>query len=247
MPHIDLASEGGRQIPVEYRLPADARRVCIIAHGFASSKESATAQMMLDHLEKLGLGAFAFDFPCHGASSAPWQQLTVDACLADLRQVEAFARTRASEAEVCYFGSSFGAYITILHLCTDPGAGRRAFLRCAAVDMDHAFDHQAETIGCQLRQLGYALYDTGYGPQLRLSGAFFESLRGRSVFDLPLPPDARLEMIHGLSDDVVDPAAARAYAAAAGCRINLIPGADHRIATPEGIQTLLERTAYFFA
>ena len=57
MPHIDLASEGGRQIPVEYRLPADARRVCIIAHGFASSKESATAQMMLDHLEKLGLGA----------------------------------------------------------------------------------------------------------------------------------------------------------------------------------------------
>ena len=96
MPHIDLASEGGRQIPVEYRLPADARRVCIIAHGFASSKESATAQMMLDHLEKLGLGAFAFDFPCHGESSAPWQQLTVDACLADLRQVEAFARTSAA-------------------------------------------------------------------------------------------------------------------------------------------------------
>lgn len=247
MPHIHLASEGGRRIPVEYRLPADARRVCIIAHGFASSKASATAQMMLDHLEKLGLGAFAFDFPCHGESDAPWQQLTVDACLHDLRQVEAHVRALAPGAEICYFGSSFGAYITLLHLCGGTAAGRRAFLRCAAVDMDHAFDHLAETIGCQLRQLGYALYDTGYGPQLRLSAAFFDSLRGRSVFDLPLPEGARLEMIHGLCDDVVNPDHARAYAAHAGCRIDLIPEADHRIATDEGIQTLLERTAAFFA
>ena len=63
---------------------------------------------------------------------------------------------------------------------------------------------------------------------------------------MALPEGARIEMIHGLADPVVDVESAKAYAEKIGCRINLIPDADHSIATPEGISTLLERTEIFF-
>ena len=235
MPKINLTSPHGRLIPCDVRLHGEEKRVCIIAHGFASSKESSTAQMLLDHLEKMGLGAVAFDFPCHGTSTADYKALTVDACLQDMAAVEAYVMEAVPEAEICHFGSSFGAYMSILRM-VQVDQPRRAFLRCAAVDMDHAFDDVAD-----------AIYDPGFGPGLKLDPAFFDSLKGRSVFEMELPEGTAIEMIHGLADPVVKVESAKAYAEKIGCRINLIPEADHSIATPEGISTLLERTEVFFS
>ena len=245
MPKINLTSPYGRLIPCDLRLHGNEKRVCIIAHGFASSKESSTAQMLLDHLEKMGLGAVAFDFPCHGASEADYKALTVDACLQDMATVEAYVLEAIPEAEICHFGSSFGAYMSILRMM-QVGQPRRAFLRCAAVDMDHAFDDVMDAVRGQIAQLGYAIYDPGFGPGLKLDPAFFDSLEGRSVFEMELPEGAQIEMIHGLADPVVKVESAKAYAEKIGCRINLIPEADHSISTPEGISTLLERTEVFF-
>ncbi len=245
MPKMNLTSPHGRLIPCDVRLHGSEQRVCLIAHGFASSKESSTAQMLLDHLEKLGLGAVAFDFPCHGTSTADYTALTVDACLQDMRTIEDYIREAVPGAEICHFGSSYGAYLSLLRLI-ESGEPRRAFLCCAAVDMDHAFDDVMEAIEGQIGQMGYSVYDPGFGPGLRLSPAFYESLKGRSVFEMALPEGARIEMIHGLADPVVDVEQAKAYAEKIGCRINLIPDADHSIATPEGISTLLERTEIFF-
>lgn len=245
MPKMNITSPYGRLIPCDLRLHGSEKKVCIIAHGFASSKESSTAQMLLDHLEKMGLGAVAFDFPCHGTSTADYTALTVDACLQDMAAVEAYIHEALPEAEICHFGSSYGAYMSLLRIM-QTGEGRCAFLRCAAVDMDHAFDDVMESIEAQIRQLGHAIYDPGFGPGLKLSPAFFESLKGRSVFEMELPEGTKIEMIHGLADPVVKVEAARAYAEKIGCRINLIPEADHSIATPEGISTLLERTEIFF-
>lgn len=245
MPKINLTSPHGRLIPCDLRLRGDEKRVCIIAHGFASSKESSTAQMLLDHLEKMGLGAVAFDFPCHGTSTADFSALTVDTCLQDMATVEAYVQEAIPDVEICHFGSSFGGYMSILRMI-QVGQPRRAFLRCAAVDMDHAFDEFMEAIRGQIAQMGYSIYDPGFGPGLKLSAGFFDSLEGRSVFAMELPEGAVIEMIHGLADPVVNVESAKAYAEKIGCRINLIPEADHSIATPEGISTLLERTEIFF-
>lgn len=245
MPKMNLTSPHGRLIPCDVRLHGSEQRVCIIAHGFASSKESSTAQMMLDHLEKMGLGAVAFDFPCHGTSTADYTALTVDACLQDMRAVENYVLEAAPGAEICHFGSSYGAYISLLRII-ESGEPRRAFLRCAAVDMDHAFDDVMPAIEGQIAQMGYSIYDPGFGPGLKLTQEFFNTLRDRSVFEMELPEGARIEMIHGLADPVVKVESARAYAEKIGCRINLIPEADHSIATAEGISTLLERTEVFY-
>ena len=240
------SSQAGRNIPCDCRISGNEKKVCIIAHGFASSKQSGTAQMMLDHLPSFGVGGIAFDFPCHGESGAEFGALTVDSCLSDMRAVELYAKTLAKDAEIVYFGSSFGAYITLCHLCSCEHEGKRAFLRCAAVDMDHAFDDVMDTIEGQLETLGYGIYDPGFGDGLKLSRGFFDSLKGRSVFDMELPAGAEIRMIHGLADDVVDPEAAKSYAAKIGCPIYLIPGTGHSIDNEEGISTLREKTAEFF-
>lgn len=236
----------GRRIPCDCRINGSENKVCIIAHGFASSKESGTAQMMLEHLASMGIGGIAFDFPCHGESTAEFTALTVDNCLSDLRMVELYAKSLAKDAEICYFGSSFGAYITLCHICSREHEGREAFLRCAAVDMDHAFDDSWDVIENQLTELGYGIYDPGFGDGLKLSREFFESLRGRSVFDMELPDDFSVRMIHGLDDDVVAPEAAKEYASKVGCPIYLIPGTGHQINNEEGIETLLRETKTFF-
>lgn len=247
MCNLFLDSPGGYKIPCDCRISGEESMVCIIAHGFASSKESGTAQMMLAHFNALGIGAIAFDFPCHGQSEASFDNMTVDSCLRDMACVEAYARERLPGAEIVYFGSSFGGYCVICHLCSGKASGRRAFLRCAAVDMDKTFGEKTDGVMYQLDSQGYYEYDPGFGGKLRLSGEFFDSLALRSPFDMQLPKNADIYMIHGLGDMVVSPRAARDFAFMKGCRIALVPYAGHDIGTREGIKALLHLTKRFFA
>ncbi|MEA4920106.1 MAG: alpha/beta hydrolase [Clostridiaceae bacterium] len=246
MCNLFLDSPGGYKIPCDCRISGEESMVCIIAHGFASSKESGTAQMMLAHLNAIGIGAIAFDFPCHGQSEAPFESLTVDACLRDMACVETYIRNRLPGAEIVYFGSSFGGYCVICHLCSGKGWGNKAFLRCAAVDMDKTFGVKTDEVLYQLESQGYYEYDPGFGGKMRLSGEFFDSLALRSPFDMELPQKADIYMIHGLADTVVSPKAARDFAFAKGCHIALVPYAGHDIGTGEGIKALLRLTKWFF-
>ena len=61
--------------------------------------------------------------------------LRVPFCMDDLETVEAWIRAKSPQVEVCYFASSFGAYITLLSLSRAPRNRPRAFLRSAAVTM----------------------------------------------------------------------------------------------------------------
>ena len=71
------------EIPYIENLRGDEEQVVIIAHGFGSSMQSPTAQMVLENLPKVGIGAIAFDFPAHGASLVDGDTLSVANCIAD--------------------------------------------------------------------------------------------------------------------------------------------------------------------
>ena len=107
----------------------------IICHGFGSSKASPMVEALMQTLPQHGITAVAFDFPAHGDSPVDGAYLRVPYCIDDLETVEAWVRTILSKASIGYFGSSFGAYITLLRLGRDPVQGAKAFLRSAAVTM----------------------------------------------------------------------------------------------------------------
>jgi len=246
MKTVNIKSPGGWDIPADYTIEGHEAMVCVIAHGFGSSRKSSTAQMMLEHCKALGMGAVAFDWPCHGGSEAPYAALTIDNCQRDLQAVEQWAVQRAPGAEIVYFGSSFGGYNTLLHLCSGVSLGHRAVLRSCAVDMDTLFTIDTPGVREQIAEKGYYHYDPGFGHGLDLCETFFETLAGNSPFKLTLPDGVKVHLIHGMDDDVVDPAEAYRYAAEKRVPITLIPATGHGIDSELGISTLLRLTASFY-
>lgn len=71
-------------------------------------------------LPERGIGVWSFDFPAHGDSPMGQEGLRVPFCMDDLETVEAWIRAKSPQVEVCYFASSFGAYITLLSLSRAP-------------------------------------------------------------------------------------------------------------------------------
>lgn len=111
------------------------RKVVLMAHGFGSEKQGHTPLYMTKGLKQAGFGVYGFDFPAHGDSPLDGNQLTMENCVDSYAAAEARVLELAPGAEIFYFGSSFGAYTTLLYLATRPHQGQKAYLRSAAIDM----------------------------------------------------------------------------------------------------------------
>ena len=242
-----ISGPNGYKIPCLHTLDGRETRVVLISHGFGSSKRSPTAEMLLEELPLHGVGVLAYDFPTHGESLAPRDALRLDNCLDDMGRAEARIRELAPEAEVLYFSSSFGAYLNLIYLATRPHQGRRAMLRCAAVDMPGLFrrDVEREELAALKRQ-GYFLLDHGYERPLRIVPGLLEDFDRYDVFRLYRPGTADLAMIHGTDDKTASVQDAQRFAAFAGAELTLVEGGDHSFTIPGGGEKVLAAAVEFF-
>ena len=208
-----LQKQNGHAIPIIAEIPADLRKLVIVVHGYDSSKESENAANLMRILPGKGFGVFAYDQPHHGSEEAAEEELTVDNCLDSLACVEDYlaerfgtdASAESPAPEICYFGSSFGAYITCIYLATRPHRGRKAFLRCAAVNFPElALEEGADDV--DLPDL-FALYDQAK------------------------PEDVQMAFAHGASDSTVKVDAAIAFTDRFGYPLTIFPGEEHTIST----------------
>ena len=248
MTHEMLQTRQGYGVPCLHDIRGGEDLVCVVAHGFGSSKESPTAQLLLQGLPARGIGAAAIDFPIHGESPDDAPPLRLAYCFDALAAAEAKARALAPKARVVYFGSSFGAYTTLLYLAGRPHAGNRAFLRSAAVCMPELFHHRTEAEEAQLQALGYVVLgeDYGYARPLKLTRGFFDDLDSHDLFALWRPEEAALEMVHGELDETIPLAEARRFAGKFSVPLTVVPGGDHRLSLPGAPELVLERAAAFF-
>ncbi|MGX8774531.1 MAG: alpha/beta hydrolase [Bacillota bacterium] len=205
MKKILLTKENGYQIPCIAEFPAEMRKVVIVIHGYDSSKESANVENLMQILPPQGLGVIAYDQPNHGSEEAAGEELSIEACVDSLARVEEYLTERFPGTEVCYFGSSFGAYILGIYLTTRPHKGSRAFMRCAAVNFpDLDLDERAKS----LRPVDLC-----------------------SLFDKAKPEDLKMAFAHGELDSSVPVAAAVDFAERYGYPITVFPGEEHPICT----------------
>lgn len=237
----------GRAIPCAHTLSGGEQTVVIVSHGFGSSKESSTGLMLAGELPKHGAGVFAYDFPAHGESPVDGSALTVERCLGDLDAVTQHVRAIAPGARIAYFGSSFGAYITLLYLAAHPRAGQRAFLRSAAVEMPQLLRGATAGQAHELAEQGFLLFGAqfGYARPLKLTQAFFAGLDAHDVFARWQSGAAELCMIHGDEDQVAPYAAAQRFAALSGARFITVPGGDHQLSIPGAPQRVLSAALDF--
>ena len=215
------------------------------SHGFGSSKESPTAQMLLRELPKVGIGAIAFDFPAHGSSPVDGTRLRIETCMQDLAAVEAYARTLLPQASVVYFSSSFGAYINMQYLAAGTGAGVKSFFRSAAVNMPELFTDPTEDQKRQLQADGFLMLND-YQRPIRLTQAFLTDLARHDLFQCVRPEGVALEMVHGACDETILLEHAVRFSEQFGIPLTIIPGGDHSLSIPGAPEQVLQLAIRFY-
>ena len=203
MEKILLTKANGHQIPCIGEFPEGLQKLVIVIHGYDSSKESDNAANLMRQLPGKGFGVLAYDQPHHGTAQAAAEELTVENCLDSLSCVEAYLAERFPETEICYFGSSFGAYITCIYLATRSHRGSKAFLRCAAVNFPElAIDEGADDV--ELPDL-FTLYDQAK------------------------PEGVAMAFAHGACDSTVRVDAVIDFTDRFGYPLTIFPGEEHTI------------------
>ena len=211
MEQILLTKPNGYEIPCIAEFPDDLRKLVIVIHGYDSSKESANAANLMQLLPEKGFGGagrfgvIAYDQPNHGTEQAASEPLRIEACLDSLACVEEYLAQRFPGVEICYFGSSFGAYILGIYLITRPHRGRKAFMRCAAVNFPALeIDDRAKAL------------------------APVDLFR---LFDESRPEDVQFAFAHGECDSSVPVSAVIEFTERFGYPLTIFPGEEHPICT----------------
>jgi len=247
----ELITEGRDYgIPCIYDIKGYEKIVCIIIHGFSSSKESVTAKTMLKELPLHGIGAIAFDLPAHGESEVNGDYLLLSNCVNDLAAVEARARKLAPEAEIVYFASSFGAYISLIYLASKKNGRQRAFLRSAAVNMPRLLNERLTPESkASLNETGEFTIrkeEFGYIRDIKLTQRLYDELACNDVFTFWHEGIAELCMIHGESDDTVPLIDAQSFATKFDVPLTVVPNGDHQLSIPGTLEKIQELAIAFF-
>ncbi|MCL2437008.1 MAG: alpha/beta hydrolase [Clostridiales bacterium] len=238
-------------VPCLYNINGQEQIVCVIIHGFGSSKNSVTATMMLEELPRAGIGAIAFDLPAHGESEVDGASLRLFNCLEDLEAVESRARALAPQAEIVYFASSFGAYIALIYLSQKKQGKPRAFLRSPAVNMPEILSQGlTPELRARLETTGELILDKdvyGYARDLKLTQGFFDDLQGHDVFTLWREGMATLYMVHGEADETVLLSDVQSFARRFHVPLTIVPDGDHQLSMPGMPECVLKLATAFFS
>lgn len=231
-----IRKENGAMIPLLQDIPAQAEKIIIMIHGLESCKECDTGKMLFRRMLPEGIGVIAYDQPGHGSEEARDEWFTLQACMESLKTVEDYAAEKWPQAEILYFASSFGAYMTSLYISQREHRGSRLFLRSAAVNMPEMFlgkpgsapDPAALEL---LEKQGYLQPSMGIGTPVRVPKQMFEELRENDLFQKFAPGSTPVMMVHGDQDMVISPDAARAFAAKFKLPLAMFEGEGHSLCT----------------
>lgn len=252
MNKFTINKKNGYKIPCISEIPEDSEKIVIVIHGMCSSKESANATYLMDFLPERGIGVIAYDQPGHGDEDAASEELRVGNCIDSLRSVENYIKEEYPDAEICYFGSSFGGYILGLYLARRLNSGNKAFMRCAAVifpqmilgDLDAEPDPDVMKV---LETKGYIEVELGIEKPARFTLGFFEDLKENdllTLYDEAPPENVKLHFAHGQKDPVVPAGAVKAFAEKHGYPIDIIPDEGHSINDHPESPEYVARLAY---
>lgn len=248
-----IEKENTHCIPCIADIPKNCTKIVILLHGLSSSKESENASYMMKFFAEKGIGTIAYDQPGHGTEDAAREILLLGNCLESLSAVEKYVVEKYPGAEICYFGSSFGGYVLGIYLARKLNAGRKAFMRCAAVifpqliigDVHAEPDPEAMKI---LNQQGY-IDATVDNKKVRFCKEFLEELKANSMIDIyneALPDHVEFLFVHGEKDSVVPVQAAKAFAEKHGYPIVIVPGEGHSISDLPDSPAMVAGMAYDF-
>jgi len=179
-------------------LSEGAKGVLLGVHGFGSSGDSPMLKEIGSALRGKGYTTITFDLPSHGVNRNA--VLTgLDECTKAFEAAVSYARTFDEPLSV--FATSFGAYLTLLHIARSGDVFQNVILRAPAVYMDETFDRLLSERGYDK---GAEVWKLGQNYPVYVDRQFREDLRENRLENCDFPPCAPI-VIQGEKDAVVDP------------------------------------------
>lgn len=237
MEKLKLSKKDSHIVSCITEIPQDPKGIAIAVHGFSSSKEGATYQLLMERLSSAGYGVLALDLPGHGKEESAQELLRVSGALDSIETAEAYISYHYPEIPVFYFASSFGAWLTGLYISLRAHSGRHVFLRSAAVNMPELFIRKDLTEWEQhyiedLKTQGYFDISMDQNASVRITKEMFEDFEKTDLFQL-FAPDRfgahKILMVHGEADSVIDPAEAKRFAETFSLPLILFPEEGHSL------------------
>ena len=241
MEEFCIKKNSGFLVSCAKEIPANPDGIVIAIHGFTSSKESSTYQRLLKRLPEAGLGVICIDLPGHGIQESAKETLRIPGALDSIEAAENYALLKFPGCRICYFASSFGAYLTGIYISTRDHAGRKAFWRSAAVNMPDLFhkENMTEKERQQMQDLetkGFFDFDMGSERPVRITADFYDDLLCNDLFQLFDAEHCgkhQIAMAHGREDQVIDPGAAQRFADRFQIPVTWFPKEGHSLSNDE--------------
>jgi len=223
-------------------VPEDPKGIVIAVHGFSSSKECSTYQLLLRRMPAAGFAVIGIDLPGHGFEESSRETLRIEGCKNSIEAAEKYAGSLLPGLPIYYFASSFGAYITGLYISTREHTGRKAFFRSAAVNMPSLFVKEKPTEQDQkllkdLEEKGYFEANVETGKPVRITREMYRDLETTDLFQIFNPNlygRNQVMMAHGANDRTIDPNAARKFADQFRIPIHIFENEGHSLSDHPG-------------
>ncbi len=237
-----ITKEDGNLVSCLKEIPENPRGIVIAVHGFSSSKECSTYQLLLRRMPPAGYGVIGIDLPGHGSGESFREELRIEGALNSIEAAEKYAAENYPGIRLFYFASSFGAFLTGLYISTRPHRGEKAFFRSAAVNMPSLFVKDEPTEADrkhldELKKQGYFEANVETSKPVRITREMYHDLETTDLFKQFEPSrfgSTGVEMVHGACDSVIDPRAAERFASRFRIPITFFENEGHSLSDHKG-------------
>ena len=204
-------------------------KICILCHGFLSSKTSSTNNALTRMLIDQGIATFRFDFFGQGESEGPFERITVSLAVEQAQRAVDLMRERGYR-HIGLMGSSFGGLVATLTASQRTDLVCLA-LKCPVVDFAEELRLEFGDDGmAQWKATGTIPNIMGGSDRIALHYAFYEDALRQIAYVPARLITAPTVIVQGDSDEQVPLHQSQQLYEALQIKkhLELLPGADHQ-------------------
>lgn len=239
-------SNGPLRIPCKIFEPDHgAPRRCILGvHGFGAGKDTEILSALSEEMSLFGAATVCFDFPAHGDNPLESDALTLDNCVEALLYTARWAHNRYPDLDFCVFASGFGAYVTLAALDRlEELVGKvKLVLHTPNLRMSETLLSMIRMSEEQLLAAGSATLNAQR--KFCVTYDFYQQVRNYTALTTY---DSPMLLLHGEFDEYLpidDMLNFRRINS--GCKLVVVPGADHQFLTPGAWDMVVDLTRDWF-
>lgn len=218
--------------------------IIIICHGFGSSQNSSTVQLIKDWALSLNQSVITFDFSGHGNSGGDFNNLTITGSTNDANNIIDYATKQLGFKSITLIGYSYGGLI-VTAAAKDRIEVTNLVLVNTLIDYHEKeiLLHRAEELKKWAEEgvREYVIHDK----TLKLNYAYYKDSLKYSAYDLLKDTEANVLLVHSINDEMIPYKQVLKLSNKTGIPIHTIKNAHHRFITDDAKNDLLKCLSAF--